>query len=89
MLTTSFYLPGSLFACHGECPKNCFARSPDGEAGLNYLCPNYRKYFAHITQAMNAMAQLVSHGFRAAAVKDAFKGPLMLAVRCRAVRGFN
>ena len=25
------------FACHGECPKNCFITTPDGEVGLNDL----------------------------------------------------
>ncbi len=67
-----------LFACHGECPKNRFTRTPDGEAGLNYLCPSYKKYFAHITEAMNAMGQIVSQGFAASTIMDAYKGPLLL-----------
>ena len=67
-----------LFACHGECPKNRFTRTPDGEAGLNYLCPSYKKYFAHITQAMNALGQIVSQGFAASTIMDAYKGPLLL-----------
>jgi uncharacterized protein len=65
-----------LFACHGECPKNRFAQAPDGSAGLNYLCPSYKKYFKHITQYMNAMGKLISHGQPASLIMEAFKGPL-------------
>ncbi|MDD2932655.1 MAG: anaerobic sulfatase maturase [Methylotenera sp.] len=67
-----------LFACHGECPKNRFSQTPDGEANLNYLCPSYKSYFKHITQYMNAMAKLISHGQPAALIMDAFNGPLMV-----------
>jgi len=70
-----------LFACQGECPKNRFATAPDGEPGLNYLCPSYLKYFRHITQSMNAMAQLLQHGQPASLVKDAFKGPLIVKLQ--------
>jgi len=66
------------FACHGECPKNRFLDSPDGEPGWNYLCRGYLKYFRHITQYMNAMAQLLAAGLPAAAVMEAFKGPLIV-----------
>jgi uncharacterized protein len=65
-------------ACHGECPKNRFAITPDGEAGLNYLCPSYKSYFKHITKYMNAMVKLISHGQPASLVMDAIKGPLLV-----------
>ena len=44
------------FACHGECPKNRFLLTPDGEAGLNYLCAGYKRFFSHIDAAMRFMA---------------------------------
>ncbi len=46
------------FACNGECPKHRFTWTPDGEWGLNYLCPSYKKFFNHIDPAMRIMAEL-------------------------------
>lgn len=50
------------FACHGECPKNRFVTTPDGEPGLNYLCAGYRSFFTHIDGPMRIMADLVRRG---------------------------
>lgn len=50
------------FACHGECPKNRFIETPDGEPGLNYLCAGYKAFFNHIDRPMRIMAQLIRQG---------------------------
>jgi uncharacterized protein len=49
------------FACNGECPKHRFIRTPDGEAGLNYLCSAYKKFFNHIDPYMQTMSWLLEN----------------------------
>ena len=58
------------FACHGECPKHRFLRTPDGEEGLNYLCAGYKMFFNHIDPYMRFMAQELRQGQAAAHVMD-------------------
>jgi uncharacterized protein len=50
------------FACHGECPKNRFIATPDGEPGLNYLCAGYKAFFTYIDRPMRIMAELLRRG---------------------------
>jgi len=50
------------FACHGECPRNRFIDTPDGEPGLNYLCAGYKAFFTHIDHPMQLMADRLRHG---------------------------
>ncbi len=50
------------FACHGECPKNRFILTPDGEPGLNYLCAGFKEFFHHISFPMKIMAGLLRRG---------------------------
>jgi uncharacterized protein len=49
------------FACNGECPKHRFIQTPDGEAGLNYLCAGYKLFFHHIDPYMRFMANELRH----------------------------
>lgn len=37
-----------LKLCGGECPKNRFIQTHDGEPGLSYLCPGLQIFFQHI-----------------------------------------
>ncbi len=49
------------FACQGECPRNRFLSTPDGEGGFNYLCAGYKAFFKHVDGSMRIMADLLSH----------------------------
>jgi len=53
---------GLLFVCNGECPKNRFIETPDGQAGLNYLCAGYKAFFKHADKPMRIMADLIRRG---------------------------
>jgi uncharacterized protein len=46
-----------LTDCWGECPKNRLLRTPDGEPGLNYLCPAFKTFFAHAAPTAERLAR--------------------------------
>ncbi|MCJ7642420.1 MAG: SPASM domain-containing protein, partial [Desulfobacterales bacterium] len=48
-----------LHICNGECPKNRFLKTPDGEPGLNYLCAGYKAFFKYADKPMRIMADLL------------------------------
>ena len=50
-----------LTKCWGECPRNRILVSRPGEYGLNYLCEGLKAFFAHITPAMEFMANEMIH----------------------------
>jgi uncharacterized protein len=56
------------FACHGECPKNRFIDTPDGEPGLNYLCAGFKDFFHHADEPIRIIAESLQSGREAAAV---------------------
>lgn len=57
------------FACFGECPKNRFIKTPEGDVGLNYLCRGWKKFFSHIDQPM----QKIVRGMGESVVKEPLK----------------
>jgi len=58
------------FACHGECPKNRFITTPDGEPGLNYLCAGFKQFFHHIDRPMRMILDVMNDGRPASDVME-------------------
>ena len=57
-----------LFACKGECPKNRFMKTANGEPGLNYLCAGWRHFFNHSYEHMSTIGSLLRSGHSAAEI---------------------
>lgn len=68
------------FACNGECPKHRFMRTPAGEPGLNYLCPSYRHFFAHVDAPMRVMAELLRRNRAPAEIMRLYRERLPVTV---------
>jgi uncharacterized protein len=60
------------FACHGGCPKDRFTRTPDGEPGLNYLCPGFKAFFHHIDAPIRRMCELLRQDRAPAAIMEEY-----------------
>jgi uncharacterized protein len=58
------------FACNGGCPKLRFARTRDGEPGLDQLCAGWRGFLEHAGPWLAAMARLLADGRPAALVME-------------------
>jgi uncharacterized protein len=53
-----------LSLCNGGCPKDRILRTPDGEAGLNYLCAGYKRFFTHCGPFLDQLSGLRSRESR-------------------------
>jgi uncharacterized protein len=53
------------FACNGECPKNRFLKTPDGQPGLNYLCSGIKRFLTYADPTLRQIAARVDQTRRA------------------------
>lgn len=48
--------------CNGGCPKDRFIETPDGEAGLNYLCAGFKSFFTYSRPYLRRLAACQKSG---------------------------
>jgi uncharacterized protein len=51
-----------LALCNGGCPKDRIILTPDGEAGLNYLCAGLKRFFGYSAPYLQKMAAFRQSG---------------------------
>jgi uncharacterized protein len=51
-----------LSLCNGGCPKDRIHWTADGEAGLNYLCAGYKRFFTHCRPFLAQLSALHTRG---------------------------
>ena len=47
-----------LEMCNGGCPKDRILHTPDNQAGLNYLCAGYKRFFVHCRPFIEELSAL-------------------------------
>jgi uncharacterized protein len=77
------------FACHGECPKNRFTLTADGDPGLNYLCAGWYEFFTHIDHPMKTIVSLLEAGRPASDVMATMRKEMPDPVTAAAQAGRN
>ena len=77
------------FICNGECPKNRFMTTPDGEPGLNYLCAGFKLFFKHADPEMKIMAKLLRQGRMASEIMQVQAPPVTMRAAAAAKTGRN
>jgi uncharacterized protein len=76
-----------LSLCRGECPKNRFLATTDGQPGLNYLCEGLKTFFRHATPTLDWMARAYGSGRAPAEIMKAFEKSEVASHRPRENRG--